>query len=904
MKHTLVFFVLLLSQILFGQNYKQVKVYYNSYDQIVKLMGAGFALDDAYFNKDNSLSIFLTDSGLDKLKGMNLNYDILIDDWFEYYKSIPVLTEAEKENALEESRQNFGVEGFGYGSMGGFYTFTEVVNKLDSMAILYPEIITSKFSLGNSHNGNPIWAVKISDNPNINENEPQVFFDALIHAREPQSMATVMYFMYYLLENYGTNPEVTYLVNNREIYFVPVFNPDGYEYNRQTNPNGGGMWRLNRRNNGGSYQYGVDLNRNFGYMWGYDNTGSSNYPGDETYRGPSAFSEPECQAVRDFVLTKNIKTHINYHSYGNYIIYPWGYINQLTPDSETYIEYASYMSRFNGFNYGNSSQMLGYESNGTVRDWMYGEQTSKGKIYSYVFEVGSSSDYFWPPQSRIFPLAQLNVRPNLFKCWIAGEYVSFDGAEYNQQYFNPGDVIQMFPAIKNQGLSTGHNITVTLTSLSPDVVINSGTIVIDSIQARARIELTYPFVFSIVHLPTPSPIIKLVVATSLSEVEMSRDTVSLKLGVPMYAFIDTTNNINSLWTITASPSTPKWDVTVSSFYSSPNSYTDSPSGNYVANATVTMTTTNPVNLSNMNEPTLTFWTKHDIETKWDCSVIQISTNNGTTWNNLTGTLSKAASGSGRQTPSGMPIYDGVLSNWTQEEISLSAYTGQQVKLRFELRTDGSQQRDGWYIDDIGIVTYNIIPVELSALSAKVLGNSVIIEWTTASELNNRGFEIQRKVKENVSDWKTLAFIRGNGSSSEIHNYSFKDENPIAGKILYRLKQIDHDGSVKIFNELEIDFAGVYSFSLGQNYPNPFNPVTTIRFSVPSPSLAAGRRETSDVKLVVYDVMGREVSTLVNEKKEPGTYEVKFDAAQLTSGVYFYRLTSGDFIDTKKLILIR
>jgi murein tripeptide amidase MpaA len=97
-----------------------------------------------------------------------------------------------------------------------------------------------------------------------------------------------MYYMWYLLENYGTDPEATYLVDNREMYFVPCFNPDGYEYNRQTDPNGGGMWRKNRRNNGGSY--GVDLNRNFGYMWGYDDLGSSPIPSSETYRGPSAFS--------------------------------------------------------------------------------------------------------------------------------------------------------------------------------------------------------------------------------------------------------------------------------------------------------------------------------------------------------------------------------------------------------------------------------------------------------------------------------------------------------------------------------------------------------------------------------------------------------------------------------------
>jgi len=885
-------------QLVFGQNYKQVKIHFNSYDDIVKLMASGFAVDDAYFHK-NSLDVMLSDDEFEKLKEINLNYEILINDWLEYYNSLPVLTDTEKFNTIKESRQNYGVEGFGYGSMGGYYTFTEIVSKLDSMVIQYPNLITPKFSIGVSHDGKQIWAVKISDNPNVNENEPHVFFDALIHAREPQSMATVMYFMYYLLENYGTDPEVTYLVNNREIYFAPAFNPDGYEYNRQTNPNGGGMWRKNRRNNSGSY--GVDLNRNFGYMWGYDNIGSSNTPSSETYRGPSAFSEPECQAVRDFVLTKNIKTHINYHSYGNYIIYPWGYINQLTPDSDTYVEFASYMCKYNGFTHGNSTQMLGYASNGTVRDWMYGEQTIKDKIYSYVFEVGSSSDGFWPAQSRIFPLAQLNLRPNLFKCWVAGEYVSFDGATYSQQHFNPGDVIQMYPAVKNKGLSTGQNVTVTLTALSQDVVINSGTIQVDSVQARQRFESLQPFTFSILSTFPHDQKVKLIVTTSLSGVEMSKDTVSLRLGIPSYAFIDTTNNINSHWTITSSPTTPKWDITTTAFHSAPNSYTDSPTGNYVQNATVTMTSTNPIDLSNMNDPTLTFWTKYDIETKWDCGVVQISTNNGTSWVTLGGTLTKPASGSGRQTPTGMPVYEGVISNWTEETISLASYTGQQIKLRFELRADGSVHKDGWYIDDIGIVTYNVIPVELASFSVKVVENSVLIEWTTASELNNRGFEIQRKNRDKNSEWETVAFISGNGTSSEINSYSFRDENPAKGKLLYRLKQIDYDGTVKIYDAAEVDFTGVSTFALEQNYPNPFNPVTTIKYSIPSnhqPTAWAG------VKLVIYDVLGNEVATLLNEQKEPGTYEIEWDASQFSSGVYFYKLNSGEFTEIKKMILMR
>ena len=172
------------------------------------------------------------------------------------------------------------------------------------MKIQYPNLISTKISIGNSIENRPIYTVKISDNPEIDENEPEILYTALHHAREPQSMMQMIYFMYYLLENYNTDPSVQYLVNNRELYFIPVVNPDGYEYNRTTNPSGGGMWRKNRRNNGGSY--GVDLNRNYGpyTYWNAPNGGSSTTPSSDTYRGTAPFSEPETNSIKNFLASR------------------------------------------------------------------------------------------------------------------------------------------------------------------------------------------------------------------------------------------------------------------------------------------------------------------------------------------------------------------------------------------------------------------------------------------------------------------------------------------------------------------------------------------------------------------------------------------------------------------------
>jgi hypothetical protein len=874
-----------------AQNYKEVKIYLNSQEDIAKLYSIGLEFDHFVTNKDNSITTMISDKEFELLSTSSFRYEIQIDDWFSYYENLPKLTEAEKINFIEMSKEKYNVEGFGFGSMGGYFTLSEINARLDTMFALYPHIITQKFQIGTSIENRPIYAIKISDNPNINENEPQVHINSLIHAREPAAMMAVMYYMYYLLENYGINPEVTYLVNNREIYFIPCINPDGYEYNRTTNPNGGGMWRKNRRNNGGSF--GVDLNRNWGYMWGYNNIGSSPTPSGETYRGTAPFSEPETQAVRDFCITKNFKTALNYHTYSNLLLYPWGYINQPTADNTLFIEYSSDMVAFNGYLIGQPPALL-YEVNGATDDWMYGEQTTKPKIISMTPEVGSSSDGFWPPQSRIFPLAMENLYPNLYITWVAGEYVSIVNPAFSQQYFNPGDVVQVnIPQLKNKGLSDATNITLTLSSNNPEITILNGAINVGNIPSRSSVNNNQSFSFSIGNIP-PDVNVNMLITTFSSNVPIKVDTLKFIIGVPVLLFSDTTNNINTNWTITATPSTPKWETTTSTFYSAPNSYTDSPVGNYANNATVIMTTTNPINLANFQNPKLTFWTRWDIENNWDYGQVEFSTNNGLSWIPLAGTHTNP--GTGTFQPNGEPLYDGVKTNWVREEISLSALSASQNRLRFELRTDGSIQRDGWYLDDISIYIMGIIPVELSSFTGRMVNGKALLEWITSSEINNYGFEVQRKILGNNSSWEKVGFIPGNGTSTERNYYSFKDNTPKMGNILYRLKQIDLDGSFRILPTILVNNQIPFEFHLKQNYPNPFNSTTTIEFTL---------AEDGFIELKIYDILGREIKTLISDNLQAGIVQkVDFDAEGLTSGIYFYKLESNNKVLYRKMSYLK
>ena len=334
--------------------YSEVRIFISSKEEVGSLQEAGLQFDHIKYHKDY-FDVVLDENDLKILDGTSKPYQILIEDVVTEYLQRSSISASNLEALGHRMQETYSVSGFEFGSMGGYYTFDEVVIELDSMRLLYPSLISAKQSIGTSIEGKDIWMVRISDNPDVDEQEPEVLYTALHHAREPQSMMTLMYFMYYLLENYGTDPEATFLVENRELYFVPVLNVDGYLYNQQTNPNGGGFWRKNRRNNGDG-SFGVDLNRNYGYQWGYDNTGSSPNPSNNTYRGTAPFSEPETQAIRDFCNSHDIKLCLNYHTYGDLLIYPWGYSDSFTPDSTLFIELAVDMTQFNNYTYGTGSQ--------------------------------------------------------------------------------------------------------------------------------------------------------------------------------------------------------------------------------------------------------------------------------------------------------------------------------------------------------------------------------------------------------------------------------------------------------------------------------------------------------------------------------------------------------------------
>ncbi|MDP4115010.1 MAG: T9SS type A sorting domain-containing protein [Bacteroidota bacterium] len=273
-----------------------------------------------------------------------------------------------------------------------------------------------------------------------------------------------------------------------------------------------------------------------------------------------------------------------------------------------------------------------------------------------------------------------------------------------------------------------------------------------------------------------------------------------------------------------------------------------------------------------------------------------TTDGGTTWNTVTlqGSTGTpyAAIGAGNtwMYERGLAIYSSTDNgaNWTT---GFTFATGTQILDLKSSRTGTT----AWAVGDGGVAKgTNIgLPVELTAFTAASNKDNVVLNWNTKTEVNNRGFEVERKSVD--GHFTTIGFVTGNGTSTEQHNYSFTDSKLAQGKYSYRLKQLDFNGNYEYSSAVETEVSTPMNFSLLQNYPNPFNPSTVISFNLPN---------SGNVKLAVYNLLGQEVATLVNGYKDAGTYNVNFNAKNLNSGVYFYKLEAGSFNQTMKMMLTK
>ncbi|RKZ05352.1 hypothetical protein DRQ25_16300 [Candidatus Fermentibacteria bacterium] len=302
-----------------------VRLYDVSPGSVTEMIEEGYDVANVDM-RNGYVDIMLPERQLDQAALLSYNYEVLPREWGEL---------------LPENSDNAGY----------YYSPEENMAFWCTLADDYSDLSDTPVTIGQSYEGRDVYMIRMTSE--IPGYKPPIYFSSLIHAREPGGNSVLIDFAMWLTSNYdGGDTRAAWILDNTTVYFVPIGNPDGYAYNM---PNGG----MHRKNMNYTLGDGVDLNRNWGYMWGYDDSGSSPNPYDPTYRGTSAFSEPETQVQRDFILDIEPIAAMNYHSSGQWLIYPYGYAdNTYTPDQSTFVGWSAVMTAENGYFAGTCPECL------------------------------------------------------------------------------------------------------------------------------------------------------------------------------------------------------------------------------------------------------------------------------------------------------------------------------------------------------------------------------------------------------------------------------------------------------------------------------------------------------------------------------------------------------------------
>lgn len=678
--------------------YSLVKVYCPSDLELKQLLKDGFDVLTQKGIKNNQVEVVAHQDDLKKLKDRAYSYEIVYEDFSAFQRSR--LTQPRTPTIQ-----------IGQGSLGGYFTYPEMMSFVDSLHNAYPSIMSNLQVIGQTVEGLDIKAYKLSDNPNSEENEPRTLITGLHHAREPMSIVAPLYYTQWLLENYGTNPLATYLINEREIWIIPILNIDGYLYNQQISPGGGGMWRKNKadNNNNGAFNNnydGVDLNRNYGFEWGYDNEGSSNEPSAETYRGPSAFSEPETQAIRDFCIAKGFKTALSFHTFGDLFIYTGHANGDPVEDTALLQEYAVTMTKDNGYTYGNGMETVNYTTNGDSDAWMYGDQTSKPKIISYTPEIGDQLDYFWAPTDRIIPLAQENLFSQQYITLIAGAYLQVMNTRVNDStggdnnhFGEAGETFDLYVKIKNKGWNTSiSNVNAVLSCTDPMVTINNSSANITSLNALQEIEIHFNITLSA--QMTSGHKSQFSIQMSNTQGYNLTESFTHVFGTPFIVFYDNAENGFSNWTTNG-----LWNIDPQKSASGQFSFSDSPGRNYANNSNTKMMLTQGIDLSQANNAYLNYKIRWDMERHYDKAQVAFLNSNNQ-WVYQDGQYMTYGTGAGVQT-TGEPLYNGYRDlQWFDEEIEITQnFQGSNFKMAYSLASDEGITAEGVFVDDIMVISY-------------------------------------------------------------------------------------------------------------------------------------------------------------------------------------------------------
>ncbi len=760
------------------EKYSQVRIYATTRAEFQKIENQGLFFDGGRNKPGQYFETWLSESEIKMLKKSGVSYDITIDDWQSHYEKM------QKQNYVSpEIMQTdaYTISHSIYGTMGGHLKWEEAIAKLDSMRQQYPTLVSVKWSIGNSYENRAMWTIRVTKNPDAPTGRPEVWLNGVTHAREPMGMMNVFYYIYWLLENYNIDPVATYILNNREIYFTPFINPDGFYYNQTTNPNGGGMWRKNRKPQGTAT--GTDLNRNFGTwnFWNSTNGGSSTSQSSDTYRGPYPFSEPETQVFKNFFNSRNIKVALDYHTYGNYLIKPYAWCDPTpTPDDAIFNEYGNDIVADNHFTFGTPYQTVNYYVRGGDLDWCYSNDSTGHSDHRFVMtpEVGTSG--FYATQAEIIPYSQMCMYMNIYMTMAAGPFVGIKSETLNKATYVQGESGTFKVVYRNKGLSNAVNVKVELIPQTTYLTIPVQVFTKPSLNSFVSDSATFNFTIGAT-CPNNGVVKARLKLKQNDTVTVYDKMINIFVGTGYTILRDSAENGTANF-----PTMTNWSIVTNKYLSPTHSFKGACT-NYGVNQMISV----PLNVSTYPSIYLSWYQKYALEAGYDYGFVDVSSNNGSTWSRL-------ATFNGKDS-----------ATWKLQSFDITPYVygSSNMLVRFRDSCDSNTNWDGWYVDNINVTAYQIVPTDIGG---------------------------------NLSGMPTR-------------------------------------------------------FELSQNYPNPFNPSTQIKFSVPKEGF---------VNIKVFDVLGREVRTLVNEVKKPGYYSVDFDGANLSSGFYFYRMETSSYVETKKMMLLK
>ena len=864
---------------------------YLPHAEIKALRKAGVEFDHGFYNFEKGF--FENDfpsSEVAKLKKLKYRFEVTVADVVRYtdslnrvedplkYENDPVVVP----NQYRNLRLNFSTTNnfeasiptppnFQLGSMGGFYNYTELRQELNEMLVNHSSLVTRLY-IGLTLAGDSMYAYKISDNSAIDEAEPELLYTGMHHSREGMSMMNLIFFMRFLLDNYSSNPAIKEIVDNRELFFIPVVNLDGYKYN-VTAANWSAGRRMRRKNlaetttsgasTDGSGGDGVDINRNYPTYWGSaysnGNTASSGTGNSDAYRGPSAGSEPETQNMMAFVNSRQFKVALNYHCAGNWWIRPEGpdpsvYSGIALPAAvvSNYNSIANLFNRYSCYVYGTANQTI-YDVNGYSDDWFF-SGAGHSPIYAFSPEIGSSSsDGFWCPQSRILPLAKEVLYANIQAAYTAGGYAELQ---------DTSDV-----ALTTTTGSFGYTVTrrgltdaVTTVQIIPlnNIETVGGTQTINSISSfggkvSGAISYTLP---SGISAGTPVRFVWVVTCGGIT----IRDTV-IKYFNPIVVFSDNMDNPSDFtgkWE--ASGTGGVWEYEVGSGLNGTASLTDSRAGNSANNANQIVRLELPLNLSGAIQASLSYMLQYSSENCQDRMQVEISTGG------INGTYNPIATDhTMRENKGGLGnafAVTGLSDGWVRELIDLTPYIGNNnIGLRFRFISNGTNgiayERDGFKIDNLKVVksTSYILPLSFGDIVATRENDQVTIRWKAVTDATFKRYVIQRSADGRL--FETLQTF------TDAAVNTFTDIQPLRGKNYYRVQLISHDEQITNSKIVNVIFERRTQF---QAYPNPFTKALTIEIS---------STEEQNVTVALNSVTGQLLQTeIVRLKKGTTLHKMK------------------------------